>query len=139
MIAHPPCTFLTNAANRWLYEDSARGTAAERIVDRESAIDFFLALKNAPIKKIAIENPEPHPYVSSRVGRYQDKIQPYYFGVPEQKGICLWLKNLPPLMSTTIETKREQKVWKMTPAQDRGKARSKFFHGVAAAMAEQWG
>ena len=139
MIAHPPCTYLTNAANRWLYEDSSVCTATERIALRDEAIDFFLKLKNAPIEKIAIENPEPHPYVISKVGKYQDKIQPWMFGDPETKGICLWLKNLPPLMSTITETTRDDKVFRMPPGPERAKLRSKFFPHVAEAMADQWG
>ena len=98
MIAHPPCTFLTNAANRWLYETCATSTPAERREEREKAIEFFLTLKNAPIAKIAIENPQPHPYVIKRVGPYQDKIDPGYFDIAEQKGICLWLKGPPPFL-----------------------------------------
>lgn len=138
MVAHPPCTYLTNAANRWLHEDSSKGTAAERIEQREEAIEFFRALQQAPIERIAIENPQPHPYVMQEVGSYHDKIQPWMFGEPETKGICLWLKNLPPLMSTMTETQRDPKVHYMPPGKDRQKERSKFFPSVAMAMAEQW-
>ncbi len=138
-IFHPYCTYSTNAANRWLYEDSSKSTVAERLILRDEGIEFFLKLKNAPIEKIAIENPEPHPYVISKVGRYQDKVQPWMFGDPEKKGICLWLKDLPPLISTIIESEREAKVHRMPPGPERSKARSRFFPGVADAMAEQWG
>ena len=138
MVAHPPCTYLTNAGNRWLHEDSAESTAAERLENREHAIRFFQELQNAPIDRIAIENPTPHGYVTDRVGMYHDKIQPWMFGHPEKKGICLWLKNLPPLMSTMTEQQRDPKVHWMGPSADRQKERSKFFTGIAEAMAEQW-
>lgn len=139
MIAHPPCTYNTNAANRWLYEDCAATTALERWALRDDGLMFFQGLQNAPIERIAIENPEPHPYVIGVVGPYQDKIQPWMFGDPETKGICLWLKNLPPLMSTIIESTREDKKHKLPPGPERAKLRSKFFPGVADAMAQQWG
>lgn len=139
MIAHPPCTYLTNAANRWLYEDSSVSTASERLNLREQAIEFFLTLKNADIPMIAIENPEPHPYVISRVGKYSDKVQPWMFGDPETKGVCLWLKNLPPLFSTLIESRRDDLKHRLPPGPDRAKLRSKFFPNMAAAMADQWG
>jgi len=139
MIAHPPCTYLTNAANRWLTEDCAATTAEERIELREEAIEFFIALQQAPIEKIAIENPQPHPYVLTRVGKKYDKIQPHNFDEPYQKGIYLWLKNLPPLISTVIETRREQKCFNMSPGKNRSKERSRFFPGIADAMANQWG
>jgi len=139
MIAHPECTYLTNAANRWLYEDSAVCTKEERIIRRDKAIEFFLKLKNAPINKIAIENPQPHPYVIEKVGKFSDKIQPWMFGNPETKSICLWLKNLPPLISTIIESKREDIKFRLPKTSERSKLRSKFFTGIAKAMADQWG
>lgn len=139
MIAHPPCTFLTNAANRWLYEDSSKGTAEERREDREKAMVFFEQIQAMPIEKKAIENPIIHGDVLERVGRYQDIIHPGDFGHPEKKTICLWLYNLPPLMSTMIEQYREPKVHEAQPGEDRWKERSRFFPGIAKAMAEQWG
>ena len=139
MIAHPPCTYLTNAANRWLYEDSAVGTAEERWVARDEAIAFFRQIQLMPIDKIAIENPRPHGYVTERVGMYSDIVHPGDFGHPEKKGICLWLKNLPPLMSTMIEQTREPKIHWMGPGVDRQKERSRFYDGIAEAMVQQWG
>jgi hypothetical protein len=138
MIAHPPCTYLTNAANKWLYVDSGACTALDRLDRREDAIEFFKALQAAPIEKIAIENPQPHPYVMEKVGRFADKVQPWMFGDPETKGVCLWLKNLPPLMSTSIESKREDIKHRLPPGPDRAKLRSMFFPKMAQAMAEQW-
>jgi hypothetical protein len=138
MIAHPPCTYLTNAANRWLYEDSKTMTVEERLVEREKAIDFFILLRDAPIDKIAIENPWPYREVAEQIGPPTDFVQPWMFGEPESKGIFLWLKNLPPLMSTVIESNREQKKWRMSESKERAKERSKFFPGIARAMADQW-
>jgi len=138
-IFHPPCTYLTNAANKWLYVDSSLTTVAERLELREEAIEFFLKLKNADIPKIAIENPQPHPYVISKVGRFQDKIQPWMFGDPETKGICWWMKGLAPLMSTQIESKREALKHLLPPGPERAMLRSKFFPGVSKALADQWG
>ena len=137
-IAHPPCSTFTNAANKWLYVDSAVSTVKQRLEDREKALVFFKQIQNLPIPKIAIENPQPHPYVIEQVGKFQDKVQPWMFGEPETKGICLWLKNLPPLMSTVTETKREDIKHRLPPGPERAKARSRFFPLVAKAMADQW-
>ena len=139
MVAHPPCTYLTNAANKWLYVDSGQSTVAERLKRRDDAIMFFQKLQSAPVQKIAIENPQPHPYVIEKVGKFHDKVQPWQFGDPETKGICLWLKNLPPLISTLIETTRTDVKHRLPPGPERAKLRSKFFKGVAHAMADQWG
>ena len=139
MIAHPDCTYLTNAANKWLYVNSSVSTVAERLVFRDIAIEFFQKLQNAPIPRIAIENPQPNPYVTDRVGRFTDKVQPWMFGDPETKGVCLWLKGLPPLMSTILESKREAIKHKLPPGPERAKLRSKFFPKMAQQMAIQWG
>lgn len=138
-IFHPECTRLTNAANRWLYEDSSVSTVEERWAQREKDIEHFLLLKNAPIEKIAIENPEPHPYVIERVGVYQDKVQPHFFGTEETKGYCWWLKNLPPLMSTVLASRWVGRVWKEPPGPDRAERRSRMDENMARAIAKQWG
>ena len=139
MIAHPPCTYLTNAANKWLYVDSSVSTVEERLIYRDEAIAFFMRLQNADIEKIAIENPQPHPYVTNRVGRFNDKVQPWMFGDPETKGVCWWLKNLAPLMSTVIESTRSDIKHRLPPGPERAKMRAKFFPNMAGAMAHQWG
>lgn len=141
MIGHPPCDFLAASGNRWLYETCSRGTPEQRIQDRECAIKFFLSLRNAPIQKIALENPQPHPYVIQAVGHYQQKIQPWEFGDKATKGVCLWLKNLPPLMATIIEVGADRNpiCWKEAPGVDRKKNRSRTYLGIAQAMANQWG
>ena len=132
LIAHPPCTRLCNSGVRWL---------AERNLWREmeEACAFFLEILNAPVPKICVENPIPHCYARERIGRYQQRIQPYEFGHPESKATCLWLKNLPPLFITITETKRTPRCWKERPAKDRSRNRSRTYPNIAAAMAAQWG
>lgn len=141
MVGHPPCDFLTNSGNRWLYESCSRGTPEQRIVDRDEAIQFFCALKSAPIKKIALENPQPNPYVVQKIGRFQQKIQPWEFGDKATKGVCLWLKNLPPLMATIIEQGKDRKpeCHHEPPGPKRKMNRSRTYPGIAKAMADQWG
>ena len=150
LIAHPPCTYLTVAGNRWF--DTARyGDAAKkRIEDRAEAIQFFMRFICADIHKIAVENPIG---IMSTVYRKPDQIiQPYQFGHPERKATCLWLKWLEPLAPTVIvkpevikykNGKGTDNPWHMTtlklPPGERAKARSKTFPGIARAMAEQWG
>lgn len=91
MIAHPPCTYLTNAGVRWLYTEPGRW---EQMID--GAV-FFRRLLDAEIPRIAVENPIMHRYAQKIIGRRQDQVvQPWMFGHPEQKGTGLWLKNLPP-------------------------------------------
>lgn len=130
MIAHPPCTDLAVSG--------ARHFAAKKADGRQQAsIDFFMALANAPIGKIAIENPV---CIMSSVWRKPDCIiHPWQFGHGETKKTCLWLKNLPVLQPENIVEGREQRVWKMPPSPDRWKERSRTYPGIATAMANQWG
>lgn len=136
-IFHPECTYLTLAGARWFYDDRF----PDRHEQRARAIEFFNALKAAPIKRKAIENPQPMKYAMDRVGRYDQKVQPWQFGDPETKGICLWLEGLPPLLPTVTEKpqKIDARVWRMAPGPNRQKERSRFFPGIAKAMVEQWG
>ena len=130
MIAHPPCTYLTLAANRW-WNEPGRPEAAQE------AVDFILKLWNMPIPRVAIENPIGR---LSGMWRKPDQIvQPWMFGHGETKATCLWLKNLPPLMATVVDTGREARVHRATPGPERWKFRSRTLDGVAAAMAFQWG
>lgn len=143
MIAHPPCTYLTNAGVTWLHKDPTRWEK----LDEGAA--FFKALWDAPIKRIAIENPVMHKYAKERIGGMQQTqtIQPYQFGHLEQKATCLWLKGLMPLRPTTdlkAETKalpdnQRQRLHYLPPSADRWKLRSTTFKGIASAMADQWG
>ena len=132
MIAHPPCTRLTNSGVRWLDERDLWD-------DMQRDAHFFLTLLSVNIPKIAVENPIPHKYARDVIGKYDQIIQPWQFGHPETKATCLWLKNLPKLQPTNIVEGREQRIWKASPGPDRWKERSRTFPGIAAAMAEQWG
>jgi hypothetical protein len=143
LIAHPPCTYLTNTGSRWLYEPPKkpgkdRVYGDERWEQVRLAAEFFNQLKNAPIPRIAIENPIPHCHARRLIGRYTQVIQPWMFGHGETKATCLWLKNLPPLVATCTVSGRVQRVYMMYPGVDRWKMRSKTYTGIAAAMAEQW-
>ena len=143
MIAHPPCTYMTNAGVTWLHKDPTRWAK----LDEGAA--FFKALWDAPIERIAIENPVMHKYAKERIGGMQQTqtIQPYQFGHMEQKATCLWLKGLMPLRPTTdlkAETKalpdnQRQRLHYLPPSADRWKLRSTTFKGIAKAMADQWG
>lgn len=147
MVAHPPCTYLTNAGVRWLSGDYGHKMAPGSLVGKErwaamrSGAALFRDLLNAPIPMIAVENPIMHRYAIEAIGRRQDQVvQPWMFGDPVQKAVALWLVGLPPLVATgPICEVRHQLVHKMAPSADRAKKRSVFFPGIAAAMAAQWG
>ena len=134
MIAHPPCTYLTNSGVSWLYRKEGRWNKM-----REGAL-FFKHLLEADIPQICIENPIMHKYAVEIIGRRQDQvIQPWMFGHGETKATCLWLKNLPELKHTNIVEGREQRLHYLPPSKDRSKLRSITYPGIAKAMAEQWG
>jgi len=128
MIAHPPCTHLAVSGARW-FKDKQNEQAA--------ALDFVRLLMDAPIERIAIENPVS--IISSRIRKPDQIIQPWQFGHGETKATCLWLKNLPNLLPTNIVDGREARIHKMPPGPDRWKERSRTFQGIAEAMADQWG
>ena len=139
MIAHPPCTYLSNAGARFLYPKGVLNQ--ERFTKGLEAKDFFMALFNAAIPRIAIENPIP----SKAYGlpNYSQTIQPYEYGHPFQKRTCLWLKNLPKLVPTNVVQERQStKIpgnWFNKGGKDRQKERARTFEGIADAMAAQWG
>ena len=150
MIAHPPCTYLTVTGARWLYNKD--GTKNEqRWKDRADALDFVQKLMDAPIERIAIENPVGA--ISTEIRKPEQYIEPCMFGDTTTKKTGLWLKNLKPLEPTNIvepefvtlkDGKRYSKWYYETsclPVKDgvRAKARSKTFQGIADAMASQWG
>ena len=149
MIAHPPCTYLTNAGVCWLWENKKENIKNEQrwnALDR--AADFFRLLLNCNIQKICVENPIPHKYAVSRIGRKYDQIvQPYHFGHMESKATCFWLKGLQKLDHTTdlkaetmaLPYKERNRLHYLAPSADRWKMRSKTFEGIARAMAQQWG
>lgn len=133
LIAHPPCTRLCNSGVRWLAE---RDLWAEM---REGAA-LFLAFLNAPIERVAVENPVMHGHARAIIGRRADfTIQPWQFGHGEVKRTCFWTRGLPPLTPTHVVDGREARVHRLPPGQDRWKDRSKTYSGIAAAMADQWG
>lgn len=155
LIAHPPCTYLTVTGNRWFNVDKYGDKARKRIVEREDAAAFFMAFINAPVEKIAVENPVG--YMSSHFRKPDCIIQPFQFGEHARKGTCLWLKNLQPLTPTKIvdpgeilpggysvgasanfATDANGKILRWNDPRTQ-KSRSKTFPGIAAAMAEQWG
>lgn len=151
MICHPPCTYLTNAGVRWFNEDKYGEAARERKTLREEAFDFCMRLFNTYIPRIAMENPVG--WLNSHFRKPDQTIQPWMFGDPESKRTCLWLKNLPKLEPTQIVEPKVYGYFKtgknkgkpiygnfyLKFSEDRSKVRSKTFHGIASAMANQWG
>jgi hypothetical protein len=139
MIAHPPCTYLSNAGARWLYAGGVLNQ--ERFSKGLEGKEFFMQLFNADIEKIAVENPIPSKVFN--LPKYSQAIQPYEYGHPYKKKTCLWLKNLPLLTPTNIVEQREStKVvgnWFNKGGKERQKERARFWQGIANAMAEQWG
>jgi hypothetical protein len=163
MIAHPPCTYLCVTGNKW-FKPEFKDRFPDRQQQREDAIAFFMALINAPIDRIAVENPVG---IMSTVYRKPDQyIQPWQFGDRAVKKTGLWLKNLWPLVPTKIvepeyvvyksrlnkegtskyptnwsgqiKRTRMPMLWKMSPSNERTRLRSKTYEGVAQAMAKQW-
>jgi len=139
MIAHPPCTYLSNAGARHLYPQKVLNT--DRLQKGLTAKELFMALWEAPIERICVENPIPSKVFG--LPPYGQVIQPWEFGHPFSKKTCLWLKNLPPLMPTDIVGKTEStKIpgnWFNKGGKDRQVNRSVTFQGIADAMADQWG
>ena len=130
MICHPPCTHLAVSGARHFAEKQASGVQQE-------ALNFVQMLLDAPVTRIALENPVS--IISSRIRKPDQIIQPWQFGHGETKATCLWLKNLPLLTPTNVVEGREAKVHRMPPGPDRWKDRSRTYQGVADAMADQWG
>lgn len=136
MIAHPPCTHLAVSGARY-FKDKQR--------EQAEALAFVQTLLDAPIDRIALENPVS--IISSRIRKPDQIIQPWMFGHPESKKTCLWLKNLPKLEPTNVLTLPESGRWNnqtpsgqnnLGPSKDRWKIRSRTYEGIAEAMAEQW-
>ena len=130
MIAHPPCTHLSVSGARHFAAKQASGVQQE-------ALQFVQRLMDAPIAKIAIENPIS--IISSKIRKPDQIIQPWQFGHGETKATCLWLKGLPLLVPTDVVEGREARIHKMPPSPTRWKERSRTFQGIANAMAAQWG
>lgn len=127
MIAHPPCTHLAVSGARWF---------KEKHKEQVDALSFVRILLNAPIAKIALENPIS--IISSQIRKPDQIIQPWQFGHGETKATCLWLKGLPQLVPSKIVEGRKPKVHYASPGPHRWKVRSRTYEGVAKAMADQW-
>ncbi len=128
MICHPPCTHLAVSGARWF---------KDKLVEQAAALEFVRTLLDAPIPRIALENPIS--IISSKIRKPDQVIQPWQFGHGETKATCLWLKNLPKLVPTKIVEGREPRIHHMSPGPDRWKERSRTMQGIADAMADQWG
>ena len=130
MIAHPPCTHLAVSGARYF---------KDKVEQQKEALEFVQMLMDAPIPRIAIENPIS--VISSKIRKPDQIIQPWMFGHTEKKSTCLWLKNLPKLEPTNIvaEEFRTTMLNNLPPGPDRWKQRSRTFWGIGNAMAEQWG
>ena len=141
LIAHPPCTYISNAGVRFLYPGGSGVLNEERLRKGIEATHFFLRFLYADCDRIAIENPIPSTVYC--LPKYTQIIQPWMFGHPLQKKTCLWLKGLPPLMATDICSERQSSKipgnWFNHGGKERQKNRAKTFPGIAKAMAEQWG
>jgi len=140
MIAHPPCTYLASSGLHWNKRVAGRDALTEE------ALEFVRLLLDAPIHRIALENPVGR--ISTAIRKPEQMIQPWWFGDDASKRTCLWLKNLPPLKETSRlpgddKTRRANQTPsgqnRLGPSDDRWKLRSTTYPGIAAAMAEQWG
>ena len=147
IIAHPPCTYLTLAGNKW-FKPEFSDRFPDRQKQRKEAVDFFMAIANADCDKIAIENPVG--IMSSQWRKPDQYIEPYMFGDPEKKKTGLWLKGLPLLKPTNIvepviihcKSGANEPRWHMEtmnlPKEERSRVRPQTFIGIANAMAAQW-
>lgn len=128
MICHPPCTYLCVSGARWW---------PQRQEEQRDALAFVQLLLDAPIQRIALENPKGK--ISSAIRKADQMIHPWEYGEPEAKETCLWLKNLPLLQPTCLAWPREQRIHRMGPGKHRSRERSRTYLGIANAMAQQWG
>jgi len=142
MVAHPPCTRLCNSGVRWLTKAPPGRTLADMWAELETGAALFSAFWNAKIPRIAVENPVMHRHAKMLIEDYAppaQSVQPWQYGHGEVKRTCLWLRGLPVLTPTDVVEGREARVHRMPPGPNRGKERSRFFSGIADAMADQWG
>jgi hypothetical protein len=151
MVAHPPCTRLCNSGVRWLSVPPRGKTLEQMWSELKAGADLFASCWNAPIPRIAVENPVMHRHAKALIRGYEparQTVQPWWFGDPAFKATGLYLRGLPPLRATNRLTppatgtelhKQWSRVHRMPPGPNRAKERSRFFPGIARAMAEQWG
>lgn len=149
-VMHPPCTRLTNSGVRWLSVPPPGRTRDEMWAELDAGAALFSACWNAPIERIAVENPVMHRHAKARIENFaphSQSVQPWQFGDDEagpdnvKKRTCLWLKGLPRLVATGSLDGRTARaeIHRASPGPDRAERRSRFFPGLAAAMAKQWG
>lgn len=150
-VMHPPCTRLCNSGVRWLKVPPPGRTLDEMWAELDEGAALFSACWNAPIPRIAVENPIMHRYAKERIRDYQppaQTVQPWWFGDEAFKGTGLYLRGLAPLVPTnrltppakgTEEHKRWSRIHRAPRTPDRWKIRSETFQGIADAMALQWG
>ncbi|MBW9062392.1 hypothetical protein JNB71_03575 [Rhizobium herbae] len=150
-VMHPPCTRLCNSGVRWLTKPPAGKTRAQMWADLDEGAALFSDCWNAPIERVAVENPVMHRHAKERIRNYQkpaQTVQPWWFGDEAFKATSLYLRGLPLLVATdrltppaigTDEHKRWSAVHRAPPSADRWKIRSETYPGIAAAMAAQWG
>lgn len=152
VVAHPPCTRLCKSGLRWLHTPPPGRTLEAMWAELEEGCELFSTLWNAPIPRIAIENPDMHRHAQQRIKGYQpasQRVQPWMFGDPVFKTISLWLRgDVAPLVQSnaltppaygTPEGRAWEKIHRMPGGKNQKRERSRFFPGVAAAMAAQWG
>ncbi len=143
MIAHPPCTYLSNSGVCHLHKDTSRWPKLFE------GAEFFRQLLEVPVERIAIENPIMHKYAKQLIGgvKQTQVVQPWMFGNMEQKATCLWLKGVKPLIESNnvkaemmaLPKNERQRLHYLPPSADRWKLRSTTYQGIADAMAMQWG
>ncbi|WIY25142.1 hypothetical protein [Parasedimentitalea psychrophila] len=151
VVMHPPCTRLCNSGVRWLHTPPPGRTKAEMWAELDDGAALFSACWNAPVPRVAVENPVMHKHAKALIENFQpaaQTVQPWWFGEEAFKGTGLYLRDLPPLVATnrltpprrgTDDHKRWSAIHRAPPGPDRWKTRSKTFTGIALAMADQWG
>lgn len=142
IVAHPPCTRLCNSGVRWLHQPPPGRSLNEMWEELREGAALFSAFWNAPIPMRCLENPVMHKHAKALIENYEpfaQSIQPWQFGHGETKRTCLWLKGLPPLRPTDVVAGREPRIANMSSGPNRSRERSRFFPGIAKAMARQWG
>lgn len=152
-VFHPPCTRLCNSGVRWLTKAPAGRSLESMWAELDEGAALFSACWNAPVERVAVENPVMHKHAKSRIENYQkpaQTVQPWWFGDAAFKATSLYLRGLPPLTATNrlipprkADDPKRHADWsaihRASPGPDRWKVRSKTFAGIAEAMADQWG
>jgi hypothetical protein len=149
-VMHPPCTRLTNSGVRWLHVPPPGRDLSDMWAELDEGAALFSACWNAPIPCIAVENPVMHCHAKERIANFEphaQSVQPWQFGTdpsgPDnvKKRTCFWLRRLPPLVPTgSLDgTTARPEIHRASPGPERARIRSRFFPGLAAAMADQWG